>query len=85
MTCPPQVLKCSGKENAAAPGKVEAGDKLVGVTAIKFNGAKWERQLFNCAKWDFETVVEAIGSNEAKFVSDFVILRFERPAASEAA
>ena len=54
--------------------------QLIGVTAIRFVGAKWERELFNCRKWSFDTVVDAIGSNEKKFISDFVILQFERPA-----
>ena len=74
------VLKNVDGRNQAAPGKVEIGDKLIGVTAIRYVGSKWERELFNCRKWSFDTVVEAIGSNEAKFISDYVILQFERPA-----
>ena len=34
--------------------------------------------MFDCRKWSFDTVVDAIGSNEEKFVSDFVLLQFER-------
>jgi len=73
-----EVLKNVGGKNAAAPGKVEVGDKLIGVTAIRFVGAKWERELFDCRKWSFDTVVDAISSNNEKFISDFVILQLER-------
>lgn len=75
-----QVLKNVGGSNVATDGKVEVGDKLIGVTAIQFIGSKWERKLFDCRKWGFETVVDAIGSNEEKFISDYVILQLERPA-----
>ena len=68
-----------GGSNVAVDGKVEVGDKLIGVTAIQFIGSKWERKLFDCRKWGFETVVDAIGSNEEKFISDYVILQLERP------
>jgi hypothetical protein len=64
--------------NAERSGTIAVGDYLVGVTAIKFNGAKWERQMFNCKKWDFDTVVDAIMSNEEKFYCEDVILQFER-------
>lgn len=74
-----QVLRAVDGVNRAVEGKVKAGDKLIGVTAIQFVGSKWERKLFDCRKWGFDTVVDAIGSNEEKFVSDFVILQFERP------
>lgn len=73
------VLKAMDGRNQAAPGKVEIGDKLIGVSAIRYVGSKWERELFNCRKWDFDRVVEAIGSNDPKFISDYVILQFERP------
>jgi len=76
-----QVLSNVGGENKAVAGRVAIGDKLIGVTAIKYQGSKWERVLFNCRKWSFDTVVDAIGSNENKFISDYVILQFERPAA----
>ena len=76
-----QVMKNVGGTNKAVDGKVVAGDNLVGVTAIQFIGAKWERKMFDCRKWSFDTVVDAIGSNEEKFISDFVILQFERTPA----
>lgn len=75
-----QVMQAVGGNNKAVDGKVQAGDKLIGVTAIKFIGAKWERCMFDCTKWSFDTIVDAIGSNEDKFVSDFVILQLKRPA-----
>ena len=34
--------------------------------------------MFPCAKWGFDTVVDAIGSNEPKFECEDVILQFER-------
>ena len=64
--------------NAAKDGTVQPGDKLVGVTAVKFIGAKWERQMFDTRKWDFDTVVDAIGSNDEKFNIYDVILQFQR-------
>lgn len=74
-----QVLQNVNGSNVAVSGKVEIGDKLIAVTAIRFVGSKWERELFNCRKWSFDTVVDAIGSNQEKFISDHVILQLERP------
>lgn len=79
-----QIMKKVGGANQAVDGKVEVGDKLIGVTAIKFIGSKWERCLFECRKWAYDTVVDAIGSNTEKFVSNYVILQFEKPAAAAA-
>ena len=64
--------------NAAKDGTVQAGDKLVGVTAVQFIGSKWERKMFDARKWDFDTVVDAIGSNEEKFDIYDVVLQLER-------
>jgi C-terminal processing protease CtpA/Prc len=72
------VIAVVDDSNAAKQGDVQVGDKLVGVTAIQFVGAKWERKMFSCAKWGFDTVVDAIGSNEPKFECSDVILQFER-------
>ena len=41
--------------NAAKSGLIAVGDYLVGVTAIQFQGAKWERRMLDCRKWDFDT------------------------------
>ena len=64
--------------SAAKNGQLQVGDKLVGVTAVKFIGAKFERLLFDTRKWDFDTVVDAIGSNDEKFNIYDVILQFSR-------
>ena len=64
--------------NAALSNQIREGDALVGVTAVQFSGAKWERKMFDCTKWGFDTVVDAIGSNEEKFECYDVILQFSR-------
>jgi len=64
---------------AERQGKIQVGDVLVGVTAIKIVGAKWERRLIPARKFDFDTVIGAIGSNEEKWGCEDVILMFERP------
>ena len=64
--------------NAKKAGSVQEGDKLVGVTAVKFVGSKFERQMFDTRKWSFDTVVDAIGSNDEKFNIYDVILQFTR-------
>ena len=46
-----QVLANVGGSNVAVDGKVAIGDKLIGVTAIQFISAKWERKMFDCRKW----------------------------------
>lgn len=102
---------------AAIQGRVQPGDVLIGITAVKVVGgkekvvgyevptetclgfsiffliycnisshcifdldtAKWERRLIPARKFDFDTTVGAIGSNEAKWGCNDVILMFERP------
>jgi len=58
---------------------VQVGDDLVGVTAIRVVGAKWDRQMFKCDKLDYDTVVDAIGSNNDKFDCEDVVMQFFRP------
>mmetsp|Transcript_23805 Transcript_23805/g.48367 ORF Transcript_23805/g.48367 Transcript_23805/m.48367 type:complete len:181 (+) Transcript_23805:60-602(+) len=70
--------------NAAKSGLIAKGDQLVGVTGIRVMGGKYERLMCDCRKWDFDTVVDAIGSNTPSFKCDNVILRFERPPAEAA-
>ncbi|KAG8463104.1 hypothetical protein KFE25_011101 [Diacronema lutheri] len=70
--------------NAAKSGTIRVDDELVGVTAIRMVGAKFERQMFACAKWDFDTVVDAIGSNSEKFGCEDVVLQFRRAATATA-
>lgn len=68
---------------AETQGKIQVGDVLVAVTAVKVVGAKWERRLLPARKFDFDTTVGAIGSNEAKWGCNDVILMFERPGESD--
>lgn len=70
---------------AERQGKIQEGDVLVAITAVKIVGAKWERRLIPARTFDFDTVVGAIGSNEPKFGCSDVILMFERPGESDAA
>lgn len=66
-------------------GKVQVGDILVAVTAVKIVGAKYERRLIPARKFDFDTAVGAIGSNQPKWGCNDVILMFERPGEAEPA
>ncbi len=68
---------------AETQGKIQVGDVLVGVTAVKIVGAKWERRLIPARRFDFDTTVGAIGSNELKWGCDDVILMFERPGEAD--
>jgi len=68
---------------AERQGFIEKGDILIGITAIKVVGAKYERRLIPAKDLNFETVVNAIGSNEAKWGCDNVVLQFERPSLVE--
>ena len=61
--------------NAEKSGKVAVGDDLIAVTGIKMSGAKFERQMLDCSRWDFDTVVDAIQSNNEQFNCKGVILQ----------
>ncbi|GFH54977.1 hypothetical protein CTEN210_11453 [Chaetoceros tenuissimus] len=65
--------------NAERMGTIQKDDVLIGVTAIKVVGAKWERRLIPAKDLSFDTVVGAIGSNEQKWGCDDVVLMFMRP------
>lgn len=65
--------------NAENQGVIKKGDVLVGVTAIRVAGAKWERRMLPCRYFGFDMVVGAIGSNEMKWGCNNVILMLERP------
>jgi len=69
--------------SAAASGAVAVGDELVGITAVRLVGAKWERQMFPCAGWKFDTVVDAIGSNNERFSCSDVVLQLRRGEGEE--
>lgn len=71
--------------NAARSGQVAPGDVLVGITAVKVVGAKYERRLIPARKFDFDTMVGAIASNDARFSCEDVILAFERPGEADSA
>mmetsp|Transcript_13858 Transcript_13858/g.35921 ORF Transcript_13858/g.35921 Transcript_13858/m.35921 type:complete len:186 (+) Transcript_13858:57-614(+) len=75
-----KVISLVSGSNAEKCGRISVGDQLVGVTGIRLVGAKFERQLFDCTKWDFDTVVDAIGSNEERFGCKDVVLQFQRGA-----
>jgi len=64
-------------------GKIQNGDILIGVTAIKVVGAKWERRMLPARKFNFDTAVGAIGSNEPKWNCYDVALMFERPSEAD--
>ena len=59
---------------AERQGIIQRGDVLVGITAIKVVGAKWERRLLPARPFDFDTVIGAISSNEPKWGCDDVVL-----------
>jgi len=65
--------------NAAIEGTVQPGDILVGITAVKIVGAKYERRMIPSRKFDFDTMVGAVGSNDPKWGCSDVVLMFERP------
>jgi PDZ domain len=70
---------------AEVQGKVKVGDILVAVTAVKIVGAKYERRLIPARKFDFDTAVGAIGSNQPKWGCNDVMLMFERPGEADPA
>lgn len=45
--------------------------------------AKWERRMIPARKFNFDTAVGAIGSNERKWNCDDVALMFERPSEAD--
>jgi PDZ domain len=71
--------------NAERTGQVQVGDVLVGMTAVKVVGAKYERRLIPARKFDFDTMVGAIGSNDERFSCTNVILMLERPREADSA
>lgn len=63
---------------AESMGSVKKGDVVIGVTAIKVIGAKWERRLIPAKDLDFDTVVGAIQSNQLKWGCQDIVLHFMR-------
>lgn len=74
-----QVVEIQPDSNAAAAGTVRVGDVLVGVSAIRFMGGEYlgkarpERNIFPAEAMDFDTVVNAIGSNEPPDCTDVLL------------
>jgi len=66
--------------SADREGTIQPNDILVGMTAIKIVGAKYERRMIPARKFDFETMVGAIESNNPKWSCDDVILMVQRPS-----
>ena len=78
-----KVIEIAPDSNAAKNGAVSVDDVLVGVTAVRFVGAKFEREMYDASTWRFDRVVEAISSNEEKWRCDDVVLQFARAPAPE--
>ena len=79
------VTECVEGGNAAASGKIQPGDILIAVTAVKVFQARWERKLIPCTQLEFDTIMAAIGSNQPQWGARDVVLQFMRPGESDAA
>lgn len=66
--------------NAERMGAIQEFDVLVGITAIKVVGAKWERRLIPAKDLSFDTILGAIESNNEKWGCDDVVMQFMRPS-----
>ena len=70
------VIEVQEGSNAAKAGRVEVGDVLVGVSAVRFIGGAYlgkprpERDIFPASAMDFDTVVDAISSNDPPEFTD---------------
>ena len=69
--------------NAEKVGVVQPGDILVGITAVKIVGAKYERRMIPARNFDFDTMVGAVGSNDPKWECNDVVIMFERPGEAD--
>lgn len=65
--------------NAERMGAIQEFDVLIGITAIKVVGAKWERRLIPAKDLSFDTILGAIESNNEKWGCDDVVMQFMRP------
>ena len=79
------VKECVEGGNAELSGKIQPGDKLIAVTAVKVFQARWERKLLPSNELPFDTIMSAIGSNEPKWGANNVVMQFERPGESDPA
>ena len=70
--------------NAEESGVIKTGDVLLATTACMGRDGTFERKLIPSRYLDFDTIMAAIGSNEARFNKqrrNDVILQFARPGA----
>jgi len=67
----------------AGDNAIKPGDILVGISAVKVIGAKWERRVIPALNFDFDTVVGAIMSNEEKWGCSDTVLHIKRPDADD--
>lgn len=65
--------------NAEIDGTIEVNDVLVGITAVKIVGAKYERRMIPARNFDFDTMIGAVASNDPKWGCSDVVLMVERP------
>mmetsp|Transcript_2666 Transcript_2666/g.7843 ORF Transcript_2666/g.7843 Transcript_2666/m.7843 type:complete len:206 (+) Transcript_2666:32-649(+) len=76
--------------NADLGGRVCVGDELVSVSAVVFKDKRgagytnWERQMVNCLKMDFDTIMSAIATNDGRYGCVDVVLKFRKSDASVA-
>jgi hypothetical protein len=71
--------------NARDDGTVRPGDVLVGMTAVKVVGAKYERRMIPARRFDFDTMAGAVASNESRWGCADVLLLLERPGEADPA
>lgn len=66
-------------------GKIQIGDVLTKTSAVRIipGSSKFEIVNVDTTKLDFDTIVDAIGSNSEKFSCDRVSLTFERSRSEE--
>mmetsp|Transcript_59270 Transcript_59270/g.156043 ORF Transcript_59270/g.156043 Transcript_59270/m.156043 type:complete len:210 (-) Transcript_59270:766-1395(-) len=71
--------------NAAKSGKIQPGDVLILVTAVKVFGPRWERKLLPAIDMPFDVTMAAIGSNEPRYQARDVVMQFMRPSEADEA
>jgi hypothetical protein len=69
--------------NAETEGTIRPGDVLVGMSAVKIVGAKYERRMIPARNFDFDTMVGAVSSNDPKWSCDDVMIMVERPGEAD--
>mmetsp|Transcript_28802 Transcript_28802/g.35035 ORF Transcript_28802/g.35035 Transcript_28802/m.35035 type:complete len:175 (-) Transcript_28802:71-595(-) len=80
---PPKGVKVVALTSGGAGekcGKIELGDVLTSVSAVKFKSgsSNFDVVMVDCTVLDFDTVVSAITSNQEKFRCDRVEMTFRR-------